>query len=89
MSNAIIDDELSTAHLEPGCDENPLEAELEYNPIRYCYEITADTEAGPAQVSVRFALQEHKDLDTIEFTDWPVGSIAKKDDDRTNGKSVV
>jgi hypothetical protein len=68
MSNQTIDDELSVAHLEPGCDENPLEAELEYNPLRYCYEITAVTEAGPAQVFVRFALQEHKALDTIEFT---------------------
>lgn len=59
---------LTLHSLEPG-EDNPLEHEPTYNPLRYCYLMTAIIKDDEYQIAVKFRLQEHHKTTPINFTD--------------------
>jgi len=66
-------DDLSLAGLEPG-EDNPLEHEPTYNPLQYCYLMTATVDDVEYEIAVKFQLQEHNQTTPIDFINPKTGN---------------
>lgn len=67
-------DQPDLSHLEPGCDDNPLEYPEVYNPLRYCYLVPTTIDDIQYELAVRFLLQQYKDQDPVHFVDPKTGT---------------
>ena len=65
-------EDLTLHGLEPG-EDNPLEHEPTYNPLRYCYPMIATIDGDEYQIAVKFQLQEHHETTPIDFIDPATG----------------
>lgn len=59
-----FDDELND--LEPG-DDNPLDAEQQYNPLNHSFPMNIETADGPVEIMVKFAVVRGKENLPVEF----------------------
>lgn len=59
-------EDLSLQGLEPG-EDNPLDHEPTYNPLRHCYPMTANVDDIEYEIAVKFQLQMHGETTPIDF----------------------